>query len=247
MRNFWRSGASGEGVGTQCLPKSDELVKLITASSCNASIFQNCVCVFLWWLHPNLTQVIVTCFGSMQGTHKKMLDVANMLGLSNTVMRLIERRATQDKFIMIGGMLLTCVFMFLVIRYLGWPLPFHRSWTFPQHIIPHDMKSGRAEFLRFDQSKIIFIKCAIAVWFSPSLTFWAPAKFWTRFELQTVFYSTWSSKRALNFLLLSSDYCHISINYVSSVFKSKPLWNCKSLLWLYPNGFLKNTSTRYLY
>lgn len=56
----------------------------------------------------------------MQGTHKKMLDVANMLGLSNTVMRLIERRATQDKFIMIGGMLLTCVFMFLVIRYLGW-------------------------------------------------------------------------------------------------------------------------------
>ncbi|XP_068606232.1 Golgi SNAP receptor complex member 2 isoform X2 [Brachionichthys hirsutus] len=53
------------------------------------------------------------------GTHKKMLDVANMLGLSNTVMRLIERRATQDKFIMIGGMLLTCVFIFLVIRYLG--------------------------------------------------------------------------------------------------------------------------------
>lgn len=58
-------------------------------------------------------------FGSTQGTHKKMLDVANMLGLSNTVMRLIERRATQDKFIMIGGMLLTCVFIFLVIRYLG--------------------------------------------------------------------------------------------------------------------------------
>ncbi|KAJ0001211.1 hypothetical protein NQD34_006231 [Periophthalmus magnuspinnatus] len=57
--------------------------------------------------------------GTLKGTHKKMLDVANMLGLSNTVMRLIERRATQDKFIMIGGMLATCVFMFLVIRYLG--------------------------------------------------------------------------------------------------------------------------------
>ncbi|KAM6905541.1 Golgi SNAP receptor complex member 2 [Xenentodon cancila] len=56
---------------------------------------------------------------TLKGTHKKMLDVANMLGLSNTVMRFIERRATQDKFIMIGGMLLTCVFMFLVIRYLG--------------------------------------------------------------------------------------------------------------------------------
>ncbi|XP_071241109.1 Golgi SNAP receptor complex member 2-like [Salvelinus alpinus] len=57
--------------------------------------------------------------GTLKGTHKKMLDVANMLGLSNTVMRLIEKRATQDKLIMIGGMLLTCVVMFLVAKYLG--------------------------------------------------------------------------------------------------------------------------------
>lgn len=57
--------------------------------------------------------------GTLKGTHKKMLDVANMLGLSNTVMRLIEKRATQDKFIMVGGMLITCVLMFLVVRYLG--------------------------------------------------------------------------------------------------------------------------------
>ncbi|KAG8566736.1 hypothetical protein GDO81_013355 [Engystomops pustulosus] len=52
------------------------------------------------------------------GTQKKILDVANMLGLSNTVMRLIEKRAFQDKVIMIGGMLLTCVIMFLVFKYL---------------------------------------------------------------------------------------------------------------------------------
>lgn len=57
---------------------------------------------------------------TLKGAQKKMLDVANMLGLSNTVMRIIERRATQDKFIMIGGMLFTCVFMFLVIRYFAW-------------------------------------------------------------------------------------------------------------------------------
>lgn len=47
-----------------------------------------------------------------------MLDVANMLGLSNTVMRLIEKRASQDKFIMVGGMLVTCVVIFLVVKYL---------------------------------------------------------------------------------------------------------------------------------
>ncbi|XP_066499180.1 Golgi SNAP receptor complex member 2 [Hoplias malabaricus] len=57
--------------------------------------------------------------GTLKGTHKKMLDVANMLGLSNTVMRLIEKRATQDKFIMITGMLVTCVVMFLVVKYLS--------------------------------------------------------------------------------------------------------------------------------
>ncbi|XP_061445003.1 Golgi SNAP receptor complex member 2 isoform X2 [Rhineura floridana] len=52
------------------------------------------------------------------GTQKKILDVANMLGLSNTVMRLIEKRAFQDKYFMIGGMILTCVVMFLVVHYL---------------------------------------------------------------------------------------------------------------------------------
>ncbi|XP_019409919.1 PREDICTED: Golgi SNAP receptor complex member 2 isoform X1 [Crocodylus porosus] len=55
---------------------------------------------------------------TLKDTHKKILDVANMLGLSNTVMRLIEKRAFQDKYFMIGGMLLTCVIMFLVVQYL---------------------------------------------------------------------------------------------------------------------------------
>lgn len=55
---------------------------------------------------------------TLKGTQKKILDVANMLGLSNTVMRLIEKRAFQDKVVMIGGMLLTCVVMFLVFKYL---------------------------------------------------------------------------------------------------------------------------------
>ncbi|KAJ6660626.1 hypothetical protein lerEdw1_017623 [Lerista edwardsae] len=55
---------------------------------------------------------------TLKGTQKKILDVANMLGLSNTVMRLIEKRAFQDKYFMIGGMLVTCVLMFLVVQYL---------------------------------------------------------------------------------------------------------------------------------
>lgn len=55
---------------------------------------------------------------TLKGAHKKILDVANTLGLSNTVLRLIERRTTQDKFILYGGMMFTCVIMFLVWKYL---------------------------------------------------------------------------------------------------------------------------------
>lgn len=55
---------------------------------------------------------------TLKGAHKRMLDVANTLGLSNTVMRLIERRTFQDKFILVGGMIITCIVMFLVVKYL---------------------------------------------------------------------------------------------------------------------------------
>ncbi|XP_032945125.1 Golgi SNAP receptor complex member 2 [Rhinolophus ferrumequinum] len=55
---------------------------------------------------------------TLKGTQKKILDIANMLGLSNTVMRLIEKRVFQDKYFMIGGMVVTCVVMFLVVQYL---------------------------------------------------------------------------------------------------------------------------------
>ncbi|XP_059103721.1 Golgi SNAP receptor complex member 2-like [Peromyscus eremicus] len=55
---------------------------------------------------------------TLKGTQKKILDIAKMLGLSNTVMRLIEKRDFQDKYFMIGGMLLTCAVMFLVVQYL---------------------------------------------------------------------------------------------------------------------------------
>uniref|UniRef100_A0A4W3HRE2 Golgi SNAP receptor complex member 2 n=1 Tax=Callorhinchus milii TaxID=7868 RepID=A0A4W3HRE2_CALMI len=55
---------------------------------------------------------------TLKGAQKKVLDVANMLGMSNTVMRLIEKRAFQDKFIMISGMVVTCLVMILVIKYL---------------------------------------------------------------------------------------------------------------------------------
>jgi len=56
---------------------------------------------------------------NLKGVHKKILDVANTLGMSNTVMRLIERRTFQDKLIFYGGMVVTCIIMILIWKYLG--------------------------------------------------------------------------------------------------------------------------------
>ncbi|XP_071823274.1 Golgi SNAP receptor complex member 2-like [Apostichopus japonicus] len=56
--------------------------------------------------------------GVLKAAHKKMLDVGNVLGLSNTVIRLIEKRGSQDKYILLVGMLVTCVIMYLSYKYL---------------------------------------------------------------------------------------------------------------------------------
>lgn len=67
-----------------------------------------------------IVSMSIHCVLLLQGAQKKILDVANMLGMSNTVMRLIEKRAFQDKFIMIGGMVVTCIIMVLAFKYLTW-------------------------------------------------------------------------------------------------------------------------------
>lgn len=55
---------------------------------------------------------------TLKRAHRRVLDVLNVLGLSNTVMRLIERRTTQDKIIFYGGILVTCTIMVLTVVYL---------------------------------------------------------------------------------------------------------------------------------
>jgi len=54
---------------------------------------------------------------TIKGFRRKMIDVANVLGMSGTVMRLIERRQEGDKWVLYGGMIITCIIMYLVIRY----------------------------------------------------------------------------------------------------------------------------------
>jgi Golgi SNAP receptor complex protein 2 len=53
----------------------------------------------------------------LKRAQRKALDVLNTLGLSNTVLRLIERRNRVDKWIKYGGMILTVVVLFTVWRW----------------------------------------------------------------------------------------------------------------------------------
>jgi len=58
---------------------------------------------------------------SLKGVERKVLDFANTLGLSNNVIRTIERRQLVDKFIVYGGMLLTLALLWFVFVHMRRP------------------------------------------------------------------------------------------------------------------------------
>jgi Golgi SNAP receptor complex protein 2 len=56
--------------------------------------------------------------GTLKGVQRKMLDMAQTLGLSNNVLRMIERRQFWDKVLLYGGMLATLALIWFVFRYM---------------------------------------------------------------------------------------------------------------------------------
>eukprot|EP00040_Diaphanoeca_grandis_P036546 m.233364 g.233364 ORF g.233364 m.233364 type:complete len:217 (-) comp33640_c3_seq17:102-752(-) len=54
----------------------------------------------------------------MKGMQRKVIDIVNTLGLSNTVMKLIEQRTMQDKVILFGGMGVTLFLMYMSYSYI---------------------------------------------------------------------------------------------------------------------------------
>jgi Golgi SNAP receptor complex protein 2 len=55
---------------------------------------------------------------SLKEVKRKILSASNTLGLSSTLIRMIERRNVSDKYILYGGMIVTCIIMFLTVKYL---------------------------------------------------------------------------------------------------------------------------------
>ncbi|UPX10065.1 protein transport protein bos1 [Ascochyta rabiei] len=54
----------------------------------------------------------------LKGTQKRLYSVANTLGISGDTIRMVERRAKQDKWIFYGGVVVFFLFCWLVIHYL---------------------------------------------------------------------------------------------------------------------------------
>ena len=50
----------------------------------------------------------------LKGAQRKVMDVLNSLGLSNTLMRVIERRTTEDRYIFYGLVAFSILFICLV-------------------------------------------------------------------------------------------------------------------------------------
>lgn len=54
----------------------------------------------------------------LKGTQRRLYTVANTLGISGDTIRMVERRAKQDKWIFWAGVVIFILFCWLVIHFL---------------------------------------------------------------------------------------------------------------------------------
>ena len=55
----------------------------------------------------------------IKGFQRRIMDITNTLNLSSTVLRLIERRSEGDKWVLIGGIIVTIIVISFVIHFLA--------------------------------------------------------------------------------------------------------------------------------
>ncbi|KAI7856994.1 hypothetical protein BDC45DRAFT_501469 [Circinella umbellata] len=67
----------------------------------------------------NLLENLTDQHSILKKTQKKLLDAANTLGLSKNVIRYIERRTAQDKWIFFVGLAITLLVLWAISHYLG--------------------------------------------------------------------------------------------------------------------------------
>ncbi|ORY37046.1 hypothetical protein BCR33DRAFT_721687 [Rhizoclosmatium globosum] len=55
----------------------------------------------------------------LKSTQKRMYDIATSLGMSSTVIKYIEKRASQDRWILFGGMFVVVLLMWAILHFFG--------------------------------------------------------------------------------------------------------------------------------
>jgi Golgi SNAP receptor complex protein 2 len=55
----------------------------------------------------------------LKGAHKRVLDISSSLGVSNSLLKIIERRTVGDKILVYGGSACILLLLFLVFRLVG--------------------------------------------------------------------------------------------------------------------------------
>lgn len=70
----------------------------------------------------NILQTLRYNRDTLKGAHRRLIDLANTLGLSNATISLIERRVAQDKYVLFGGMFVTLTVIVFVVMFLLWEL-----------------------------------------------------------------------------------------------------------------------------
>ncbi|KAL3898413.1 MAG: hypothetical protein SGCHY_002759, partial [Lobulomycetales sp.] len=56
--------------------------------------------------------------GMLKSSRKRMLDIANSLGLSANVIKYIEKRSAQDKWFLLAGIVISIILMWAIVHYL---------------------------------------------------------------------------------------------------------------------------------
>ena len=54
----------------------------------------------------------------LKGTQRRLYNVGNTLGISGDTIRMVERRAKQDKWIFWGGVIVFFIFCYFVLKWL---------------------------------------------------------------------------------------------------------------------------------
>jgi Golgi SNAP receptor complex protein 2 len=57
---------------------------------------------------------------TIKGAQRRLLDIANTIGLSRAVMRLIERRQWQDQILVYSGMAFVLILFFVLVYLFRW-------------------------------------------------------------------------------------------------------------------------------